>query len=138
MDTATAAGMVLDATHTKGSHHDLPLQQTRLLRKRRPDDAPHLAELLASPQKVRAGAATGRAFVFGGVVFSPAAQPSQRSRRPSRSHAQLTAFARSYCRRRPSISSRQPRRKHGAAWPASRTVTVSHGSPSGNSQSPPC
>lgn len=59
-----------------------------------------LAELLASPHKeVRAGAATGRAFVFGGVVFSPArpAQPAQLKPTVAIPRAALTAFARSYC-----------------------------------------
>lgn len=59
-----------------------------------------LAELLASPHKeVRTGAATGRAFVFGGVVFSPA-RPSQSAQlKPTVAipRAALAAFARSYC-----------------------------------------
>lgn len=59
-----------------------------------------LAELLTSPHKeVRAGAATGRAFVFGGVVFSPArpSQPAQLKPTVAIPRTVLTAFARSYC-----------------------------------------
>lgn len=59
-----------------------------------------LAELRNSPHpEVRAGAASGRAFVFGGVVFSPA-RPSQSAQlKPTVAipRAALVAFARSYC-----------------------------------------
>lgn len=58
-----------------------------------------LAELLASPHpEVRAGAATGRAFVFGGVVFTPVrSQPAQLKPTVAIPREALKAFARSYC-----------------------------------------
>lgn len=58
-----------------------------------------LTELLASPHKeVRAGAATGRSFVFGGVVFTPTrSQPAQLKPTVAIPREALEAFARSYC-----------------------------------------
>jgi hypothetical protein len=58
-----------------------------------------LAELLTSPHKeVRTGASTGRAFIFGGVVFSPTRnRPAQLKPTVAIPRAAMARFARSYC-----------------------------------------